>query len=226
MLYSKKYIAYLSAAVVTLAILVTPTMASGSQSLLVNGSFAAGIAGWSLEPDPSFEVSWDASMGYPSPGSLRLSGMYEGVGVGVAEALSECVEAPPDTTFHVQTSIFAEAAGGAVKCVPFITRYEGVDCTGERTRLGFSPPIEPTETGRWQADTTQAVTSAALPSFRVSLFFWLLSGEEPASCNFDSVVLLEEGAEVADIPVDSTVGLGLLILLLGLSASRLLRTGS
>lgn len=226
MFFSYRSIVYLSAAFVTVAVLGLPTVASASQNLLLNSDFDSSIEGWTLATDSGFGLTWDSSMGYPSPGSLRLYGTYQGFGVGVAEALGECIETPPDTTFTLEAVIFANPMGGAVKCVPFITRYEGPSCTGERTRLGFPPPIEPTPTGVWVADTTQVVTSAALPSFRVSLFFWLLSGEEQASCNFDSVVLLEEGADVTDVPVDSTVGLALFILCLGLSASWLLRTAA
>jgi hypothetical protein len=221
----RKPLACLPALVLTLFVLAVPPTVSASHNVLQNGTFTSGIDGWSLETDSGFDLAWDPSMGSPSPGSLRLSGTYEGFGVGVAEALSECVEPPLDTTFHVQTAIFADTTEGDVKCVPFITRYEGPGCTGERTRLGFPPPIEPTPTGAWLPATTQASTLAALPSFRVSLFFWILNGEGVASCNFDSVVLFEEGVAVADIPVASDAGLLLLVGLLGLSATWLLRTG-
>lgn len=221
---SPRILGWLSVTWAVLVAFVVPTAALGSHNLLENGDFTLDIAGWNLETDSGFDLTWDSSMGQPLPGSLRLSGTFEGFGIGVAEALSECFDAPPETVFHVQANIFADMTDGAVKCVPFITQYEGAGCTGERTRLGFPPPIEPTETGVWHSATTQGQTSAGLPSFRVSLFFWLLSGEEAASCDFDSVVLFEEGAAVTDIPVTSEGGLVLLVGLLGLSASWLLRT--
>ena len=210
--------------VIVLAIAVPSALAS--QNLLQNGNFTSGVAGWSLETDAGFELSWDDSMGNPSPGSLRLSGTFQGVGIGVAEALSECFDAPPGTGFEISADIFAETSDGGVKCLPFLTRYSGPGCTGGRLRLGFGATVQPTETDDWLSIATLGETSAARPSFRVALFFWLLSGEEAASCTFDSVTLIEEGEEgTAPVEVPALSGriLVLFVGLLGLSAFWSLR---
>lgn len=205
--------------------LVLSIQALDAQNLLTNGNFTSDVTGWSLQTDSGFGLGWDPTRGQPAPGSLRLSGTFEGVGSGVAEALSECFDRAPGTLFQARASVFAETTDGTVKCVPFVTRYEGAGCTGERTRLGFVAPVEETPPGFWQSATALAETSTALPSFRVSLVFWVLSGDGPASCNFDSVVLAEAGAAgVPEVPVTSTTALMLLSGLLGLSAVWLLRT--
>lgn len=220
----QKTLARLSAAMAVVMVIGVPTTALGSHNLLENGDFTSGIAGWTLETDSGFALAWDPSVGQPSPGSLILSGTFEGLGLGVAEALSECFEAPPDGVFHVRANILAETTDGTVKCLPLITQYEGAGCTGERTQFGSPPTIVPTEPDVWESQTTQWSLFEGFSSFRVSLFFWLLSGEEAASCNFDSVVLSEAGAAATEIPSASEVGLALLVGLLGLSASWLLRT--
>lgn len=220
----QKTLARLSAAMAVVMVIGVPTTALGSHNLLENGDFTSGITGWTLETDSGFALAWDPSVGQPSPGSLSLSGTFEGLGLGVAEALSECFEAPPDGVFHVQANVLAETTDGAVKCLPLITQYEGPGCTGERTRFGSPPMIVPTEPGVWESQTTQWSLFEGFSSFRVSLFFWLLSGEEAASCTFDSVVLSEASAAATEIPSASEAGLALLVGLLCLSASWVLRT--
>jgi len=207
--------------VIVLAVAAPTVMAS--QNLLQNGDFLSGVAGWSLETDAGFALSWDDSMGNPSPGSLRLSGTFQGVGIGVAEALSECFDRPSGTGFEISADIFAETADGTVKCLPLLTRYSGPGCTGGRLQHGFPANVQPTETDIWHRIATLGETSDARPSFRVSLFFRLLSGEEAASCTFDSVTLIEEGTASAEVPVLSGGGLALFGAIVGLSALWLLK---
>jgi hypothetical protein len=206
--------------------LAAPRSAIAAHNLLQNSDFPSNIASWTLGTDSGFDLSWDPTKGSPAPGSLRLSGAYQGFGSDTAEALSECFNAAPGVLLTVQAKVLAETSDGTVKCVPFVTRYEGPGCTGDRTQFGSSAPVTPTEPGAWHSVTDQSVNPAGLPFFRVSLLFWSLTGEELSSCSFDSVALIEGSTVVPVIPMTSETGSALFMGFLGLAATWLLRAKS
>lgn len=199
--------------------------AQASHNLLADGDFSTGVDGWTLDTDSGVELAWDSGRGDPVPGSLALSG--EGAGFVAGHALSECFANPPDGLFEVRAQVLAMASEGTVQCRPYVTQYDGADCTGDRTFLGGSGVTPVNQLGVWEAKAFQTPSFPGSPSFRVSLFFRIVSGDGPASCNFDSVVLFEPGSEaVVEVPTVSWWGLVLLVAALGATAIWILRRGS
>jgi hypothetical protein len=179
-----------------LLVVATPSLAQ----FLPNGTFDTDIDSWTLEvftldpPGGGFELSWDATQGFPAPGSLRLSATEElGQQAGI-HGWSPCFTVDPEQLPHLEARVKLNDAEGVGTCYPFIVSFDGPECTGERTGAGNIPGNEP---GVWELRTWNSVLAGS-PSYRVALILSYLSGT--VTCNFDSVNLTLQGAGIAEVP--------------------------
>jgi hypothetical protein len=205
-----------------------PRPACAEHNLLANGDFATDIENWQLETDAGFALSWDETMGQPAPGSLQLSGTYTGVGFPTATALSECFDVPIGVQLILETQIYGEVPDGAIRCTPFLARYSGPGCTGDRGFTGSGAGafvLTPDNDEVWRQTVSFHDFSVGSTSFRVGLVHQWAGGVEIASCRFDSIVLREEGdlPAVTEIPTAGETGLILFAVLLGVLAPWWLR---
>jgi hypothetical protein len=211
----------MSAGFVLSAVLVAslfPGLAHGQPNLVSNGDFETNVAGWTYEGAPELELSWDGSLGSPAPGSLRLSKDGPASGTGSGEAWSPCFEPPPGRPFELRAKTYAE---GSVLCRAYLTRFSGPGCTGSREFIGFPGTVLPDEQGVWLERLDLKSSSLSRPSFRVALFAGLGSADAVESCNFDSVVLVDQTAAVPTTSELGLVVLALALALLGLWSVRI-----
>ena len=201
------------------AISVAP--ATASHNLLANPDFAAGIAGWTLEPGPGVvDMAWNPDDGFPEPGALRISGTQGGPTFTVGEALSECFDVTPGVPYVLRGHVLAEEGVGGTRCLPYIVRYTDPACGGERSFLGGN--LTPDEPGVWHE--TLVVNDSNFPSLRVALATLAVVGEGPVACNFDSIVLFQQGTEEPlEVPVNTPAGQVFLAATLALAALWLLQ---
>jgi len=190
-------------------ILALPAFAS--HNLLANGRFDSGNTSWTLQTGSGATMTWDPVVGNPSAGSLVLEGTYMGTADVLGEALSECFDIPSGHQLELHARTLAELDEGFMRCQPYITAYQLPGCAGSRTRLGAGGGILGNELGVWQ-DQSSTFTTTGGASYRVALALWLLGGNGPATCHFDSIVFAEQGtAGLVEVPATTPVGLWLLI---------------
>lgn len=200
-----------------LLVVVLTRAVHASVNLLENPSFDDDLSGWSFETTRPAEMVWDADLGNPSPGSLRIRGSDGTSGFIVGEAFSDqCFVFPGGSLLRLDAMTRAENLDGQAGCYPFFGWYSEAGCTGERAFLGNLNPDTPDV---WQQKSSGFIVPPGGRSFRIGLVAAVVVGEGEIACNFDSVALYEvDSFEPARIPVTAPMGLFLLAGALGFTA--------
>jgi len=101
--------------------------ALGEQNYLENSSFDTDVSGWTFLGDEGETLEWDGTLGFPSPGSLRL-GAIDSTTVGPI-ALSECFVAPPGSSWNLEAFGRRELNSTELSCGLAFFIFEQPDCT-------------------------------------------------------------------------------------------------
>jgi len=96
-----------------LSLLAWKAPAWAQPNYLQNGSFDTDISSWTFYGDPATTFEWDANLGYPDPGSLRLAKI---AGIRGGLAYSECFTAPPGTVWTLEALALEEPGSMYMGC--------------------------------------------------------------------------------------------------------------
>lgn len=185
------------------------------QNYLQNGDFDTDINGWTLIGDEGETMDWDGSIGNPEPGSLRLNA-FNSSNLGPV-AVSECVEAPPGSTWELRAMVREAPTSVALNCGLLILLFTMPDCGDNSLVVGSSPTVAGTSWTPMSLPNTMPDGFAAFkvaPSMGVGL-------SASGSCNFDSVRLL--GPPSLEVPALDRTGMIALVVALALAGVFALR---
>lgn len=203
------------AVVLVLAIIAAPSVMA-QPNYLENGAFDSGIDGWTFFGDATGSMSWDGSLGDPSPGSLRIEANNSSV--VSHSALSECFEAPPGSTWHLR-GLAREAPGSTdLSCGYVLYVYFNPDCS-DPTSAGSSSAAVATN------DWTEISVDLTIPDGFLGLRAAPTLGASTLAngvCNFDRIELTGP-PNFAEVPASGPGALALLIAVLGGTGFLLLR---
>jgi len=194
---------------------LSAAQAEGQNNYLSNGSFDNDIAGWAFYGDANDSISWAGTMGFPSPGSLRLTAIDSGSG---AVAASECVATPAGSAWALAAMALEEPGSTSVSCgLQFLVYFEP-DCSDLTSAVvsgstaagsGWTHlELEYLSTGEYQG-------LRAAPTLGTGL-------TGTGACNFDSVVLTGP-PNFAEVPATGPGALATLIGALALAGAFLAR---
>lgn len=205
------------ALVVATSILLSPGLRA-EEVFSDNFDSAVSLSRWEVwrEGSTASTVEWNASLGSPDAGSVRLH--VPTPAPGAIRLLSPCYSLVDYSTWTAQAQVQIEQAGSICK-LDFL-RYETESCSDEARFYVDSTPLP--DPGAWV--TQSRVRSIGNDSERglVAIRFYLsMEGEGVGGCLFDSVHI--DHQLPAQVPALSGMGawlLGLAVVLAGLVVLR------
>lgn len=186
------------------------------QPYSLNGDFGVNADGWIFAPaDATGIITWDGSIGSPSPGSLRIEAV--GTFFETHMALSGCLQTEQDDYWVVSSRVREETGSVTVECLAFFVFYNSSDCSGPAiTPANFPAGPAP---GSWQVYSYDVSTFPGIHSTRVAL---ASSANGSGACNFDHVTLIGPSRGATAVPTLGSPGLGVFVLALAFAAVFLL----
>lgn len=219
--------ACLTATALLLATLVAAT-ADAQLNRLPNGTFDTNTDGWTYSGPSGGSLTWEASDGSPTPGSLAITAVPTSPGAYFALPDGSCF-AVGTGGWNLEARYKPVPQGmGSLSCGADLVYYSDPACTDFLGGAFLSSPTALPD--GWFALTRNDPTELYPPgtqSIGVRLFLHTVSGTN-GICRFDSVVLTGPGS-VIEVPALHGGGLAILVGLLALSgliSVRRLRRGS
>jgi hypothetical protein len=165
---------------------------------------------------PSGQLTFDSTLGYPDPGSLRLARSETASSLF---ARTDCLPFDPARRYSFHAHTRRETSGG--QCGLSYEIFTTTDCSGD-IFIGNNAAGS-TMTGVWELlETFAGTTYLGQEEFQSIRFRMTLGPPSTAACNFDNVYIASE--QVEDIPTLSRTGQLLLLLALPLLGLYLLRS--
>jgi hypothetical protein len=188
----------------------------GAHPYLPNGDFDSNIAGWTDPAHPDTSVAWDP---FGSPGgALRVSSTFVATSTtDTIRILSDCIS-HPEGLYSLEGQVYTPSATPQLCQIDFL-RWPTTDCTGEPT----FPVINGSSVGDvWHNLGDEALIrppGPGLHSIRMSLTVIRPENNSLGVCYFDNLALVGP-TPTLEVPALSSWGLGVLIGLLAIGASR------
>lgn len=202
-----------SAAVMTIVLLAPEH--SAAQTLFFSSFDQDDTSYFELEfGPPDSQVSFDATLGSPSPGSIRLA---RSTSTGSAQLISPCLAFAEDRRYTIAAVARAEVIGAACD-VGFVV-HDDLSCADSPGLVPNPPPGSITGTpDSWvPIETSVAGAELSFPWRRIRFTLSLHPSASPAACNWDNVHITS--TQVESIPVGGATSQ--LLLLFGLVGAAL-----
>jgi len=190
--------------------------ALGEQNYLENGNFDTDVSGWIFYGDEGETLEWDGSLGFPNPGSLRLTATNSNF-VGPTAA-SDCFSAPPASSWLLTAQARREPSSVQLGCGLLFLLYFNPDCSDPTSVVASGPTLAGTD---WTPLDFQFEIPEEYSGVRAALTMGVGQTANGA-CNFDSVVLTGP-TNFAEVPTADSTALAVLTAALALAGLLWLR---
>jgi len=201
---------------IILQLVITGDLAHAQGNYLDNGNFDSNIDGWTLYGDASQTMEWDGSLGFPTAGSLRLTATNSTT-IGPIAA-SECVAAPPGSSWELQAMVRRQPGSTELSCGLQFLLYFLPDCSDPTSAVvsgqtGAGTDWTPLNLDYKIPEGYEGIRAA--PTMSVGL-------SANGACNFDSVRLTGP-PNFAEVPALGPYTLAALVAALALAGLFWLR---